>query len=57
MRINMLSAAASLGISPERTFVNLDRYGNTSAASIPIALCEAACDMGVCAGRPRPAGR
>jgi len=40
MRI-MLSAAASLGISPERTFVNLDRYGNTSAASIPIALCEA----------------
>jgi 3-oxoacyl-[acyl-carrier-protein] synthase-3 len=40
MRI-MLSAAASLGIAPERTFVNLDRYGNTSAASIPIALCEA----------------
>ena len=31
-----------LGIAPERTAVNLDRYGNTSAASIPIALAEAA---------------
>lgn len=31
-----------LGIGPERTAVNLDRYGNTSAASIPIALAEAA---------------
>jgi 3-oxoacyl-[acyl-carrier-protein] synthase-3 len=25
----------------ERVFVNLDRYGNTSAATIPIALAEA----------------
>ena len=25
----------------EKVFVNIDRYGNTSAASIPIALCEA----------------
>jgi len=38
------SAAAKLGIPPERTFVNIDRYGNTSAASIPIALVEAAED-------------
>jgi 3-oxoacyl-[acyl-carrier-protein] synthase-3 len=30
-----------LGIGPDRCFVNLDRYGNTSAASIPIALDEA----------------
>ncbi len=30
-----------LGIGPERCFVNIDRYGNTSAASIPIALDEA----------------
>jgi len=36
------AAAARLGIPPERTFVNIDRYGNTSAASIPIALAEAA---------------
>jgi 3-oxoacyl-[acyl-carrier-protein] synthase III len=30
-----------LGIPAERCFVNVDRYGNTSAASIPIALDEA----------------
>ena len=30
-----------LGIPPERVFVDLERYGNTSAASIPIALSEA----------------
>lgn len=30
-----------LGIPQERCFVNIDRYGNTSAASIPIALDEA----------------
>jgi len=35
------SAAETLGIPRERVFVNIDRYGNTSAASIPIALCEA----------------
>ena len=30
-----------LGVAPDRVFVNLERYGNTSAASIPIALAEA----------------
>ena len=30
-----------LGISEGRVFVNLERYGNTSAASVPIALAEA----------------
>jgi 3-oxoacyl-[acyl-carrier-protein] synthase-3 len=35
------SAAKGLDLPPERVFVNLDRYGNTSSASIPIALCEA----------------
>jgi len=30
-----------LNLTGERVFVNLDRYGNTSAASIPIALDEA----------------
>ncbi len=30
-----------LGINQEKVFVNLDRYGNTSAASIPVALDEA----------------
>lgn len=35
------SAAKSLKLPPEKVFVNLERYGNTSSASIPIALCEA----------------
>lgn len=35
------SAARSLDLPPEKVFVNVDRYGNTSSASIPIALCEA----------------
>ena len=30
-----------LGVKPEQVFVNLDRYGNTSAASVAIALDEA----------------
>ncbi len=38
------SAATRLGIPSERTLVNIDRYGNTSAASIPLVLAEAADD-------------
>jgi 3-oxoacyl-[acyl-carrier-protein] synthase III len=38
------AAASRLGIPPERTIVNIARYGNTSAASIPLALAEAADD-------------
>jgi len=33
--------ARRLGMPMEKVMVNLDRYGNTSAASIPLALCEA----------------
>ena len=29
-----------MGIPMERFYMNLERYGNTSAASIPIALAE-----------------
>jgi 3-oxoacyl-[acyl-carrier-protein] synthase-3 len=36
------ATARRLGVPMERVFVNLDRYGNTSAATIPIALVEAA---------------
>ncbi len=35
------ATAARLGLSMDKVVVNLDRYGNTSAASIPIALDEA----------------
>jgi len=30
-----------LGVAPEQMFINLDRYGNTSAAAVAIALDEA----------------
>jgi len=33
--------AHKLGLPPERMFQNIQRYGNTTAASIPIALAEA----------------
>jgi 3-oxoacyl-[acyl-carrier-protein] synthase III len=35
------TVAHQLGLPMERVFVNVDRYGNTSAASVPLALSEA----------------
>ena len=35
------SAVRALGIPPDRVFTNLARYGNTSSASVPMALAEA----------------
>ena len=35
------SLVKRLGISQDRVYINIDRYGNTSAASIPIAYHEA----------------
>ena len=35
------AAAQRLGFSADRTLVNIDRFGNTSSASIPLALFEA----------------
>jgi 3-oxoacyl-[acyl-carrier-protein] synthase-3 len=34
-------AVDKLGIPPEKTVVNVDRYGNTSSGSIPLALIDA----------------
>lgn len=42
-------AATRLGLSEERMFNNLERYGNTSSASVPLAMTEARD-----AGRLRP---
>jgi 3-oxoacyl-[acyl-carrier-protein] synthase-3 len=40
--IRIIDAVANrLRLDPKKVFVNIDKYGNTSAASIPIALCEA----------------
>lgn len=46
------AVAKGLDLPMERMFVNLDRYGNTSAASVPIALAEA-----VNTGRVQPGDR
>jgi 3-oxoacyl-[acyl-carrier-protein] synthase-3 len=35
------AASRRLGIGEDLVFSNVERYGNTSAASIPVALCEA----------------
>ncbi|MGC1340859.1 MAG: beta-ketoacyl-ACP synthase III [Candidatus Binataceae bacterium] len=35
------AVADRLGLPPEKVFINIERYGNTSAASVPIALDEA----------------
>jgi 3-oxoacyl-[acyl-carrier-protein] synthase-3 len=35
------AASKRLNLPPEKVFVNIQDYGNTSAAAIPIALCEA----------------
>ncbi len=35
------AVAKRLGLPSEKVYINLDRYGNTSAASIPLALDEA----------------
>jgi 3-oxoacyl-[acyl-carrier-protein] synthase-3 len=43
------AAAKRLGFTPDRTITNIERYGNTSSASIPLALFEAVED-----GRVQP---
>lgn len=40
--IRIIDAVAKrLNLPPEKVFVNIEKYGNTTAATIPIALCEA----------------
>ena len=40
--IRIITAAAKrLDLSMDKVFVNVDRYGNTSAASVPLAMVEA----------------
>lgn len=38
------ASARKLGIPSEKVVITVDRHGNTSAASIPLALCEAVRD-------------
>lgn len=52
MRIIQNSVLKQLKIPENKVMVNLQKYGNTSTASIPIALCEA-----IEAGRVKPGDR
>jgi 3-oxoacyl-[acyl-carrier-protein] synthase-3 len=46
------AVATRVGVPPDRTFVNVQRYGNMSAATVPVALVEA-----LEAGRIAPGAR
>jgi len=35
------NVGAHLGIDPDKNYINIEKYGNTSAASVPMALVEA----------------
>ena len=45
-------AAKKLGFPPEKVVVNVEKYGNTSSGSIPLALADAAAD-----GRLKPGAK
>jgi 3-oxoacyl-[acyl-carrier-protein] synthase-3 len=34
------TATKKLDLPPEKVYINIDKYGNTSAGSVPVALCE-----------------
>lgn len=40
MRI-LKAVGKSLGVPEEKVFINVDRFGNTGSASVPLALCQA----------------
>ena len=43
------SVATHLAVPPEKAYINIEKYGNTSAASVPMAMVEA-----IAAGRIKP---
>ncbi len=44
------SAAKNLGLDPARVVINIEKYGNTTAATIPLALADAVADGRLKAG-------
>jgi len=40
----ILSAAEKLGVPEEKVVINIERFGNTTAATIPLALNDAVCE-------------
>ena len=50
------AVAARLGLEPSKVIINIERFGNTTAGTIPLALNDAV-DLGPAQeGRPRAAG-
>jgi 3-oxoacyl-[acyl-carrier-protein] synthase-3 len=39
-----MSAAERLGLAPEKVVINIEKYGNTTAGTIPLALADAVAD-------------
>ncbi len=37
------SASEKLGLDPQKVIINIERFGNTTAATIPLALNDALC--------------
>ena len=52
----IMSAAERIGMPEEKVIINIDRFGNTTAATIPLALNDAVDDRPAEEGRPHPAG-
>ncbi|MBM4232145.1 MAG: beta-ketoacyl-ACP synthase 3, partial [Gammaproteobacteria bacterium] len=44
------AVAKRAGVAMDRVYVNVDRYGNMSAATVPVALCEALEDQRIKSG-------
>ena len=44
------SIAKRLNLGLDKMYINIQRYGNTTAASIPIAICEALAEGKICKG-------
>ena len=44
-------ATKKLGVPKDKVVVNVDRYGNTSSGSIPLALADAGCDGRLAPGK------
>ena len=39
----IMSASEKLGLEPDKVIINIERFGNTTAATIPLALNDAVC--------------
>ena len=50
------SATEKLGVDPSKVIINIERFGNTTAATIPLALNDARVRGRLEEGQPRAAG-